>query len=67
MQISFTLVTAAVAESASRIWCTVKIVYNVFTAIPHLDLGLPLTTSIYVTKTDLSCDDTIGYVRMRTI
>ena len=67
MQISFTLVSAAVAERSFRIWCAVKIVYKVFIAIPHLDLGLPLTTSCIVTKTDLSCDNTISYFRMRTI
>ena len=66
MQISFTLVNAAVAERPVMIWCAVKIVYNVFTAIPHLDLDLPLTTP-RVTKTDFSCNNTITYFRMRTI
>ena len=67
MEISFTLVSAAVAERSSMKWCAVKIVYNVVTAIPHLDLGLPITTSCNVTKTDLSCDNIISYFRMRTI
>ena len=70
MQISFALVTAAVAEkdSTSMKWCTVKIVYNVFTAIPHLDFGFPITAlPCTETKTDFSRDITISYFRMRTI
>ena len=70
MQISFALVSAAVAETdtTSMKWCAVKIVYNVFTAIPYLDLGFPSTAlPCTETKTDFSRDITIIYFRMRTI
>ena len=69
MQISFTLVSAAVAETdtTSMKWCAVKIVYNVFTAIPHLDVGFPNTAApVIETKTDFSRDITISYFRMGT-
>ena len=70
MQISSTLVSAAVAETdtTSMKWCAVKIVYNVFTAIPHLDFGFPSTAAPFIeTKTDFSRDITISYFRMSTI